>query len=87
MREVEILPAAEKDIRRLDKKTAERILDKLDWLAKNPSVNLPPLKSSPITRAKLSKFRVGAYRVLLTIESDTIIVYRVGHRREVYDWL
>jgi len=30
------------------------------------------------------RLRVGNYRVLFEIEGDTILVYRVVHRREAY---
>ncbi len=30
------------------------------------------------------RLRVGDYRVLFEVENETIIVYRIRHRREVY---
>jgi mRNA interferase RelE/StbE len=34
--------------------------------------------------AGLFKIRVGDWRVVYTIEKDTIIIKAVGHRREIY---
>lgn len=31
------------------------------------------------------KLRVGDYRVVYKIENRTVIVFRIGHRREIYD--
>jgi mRNA interferase RelE/StbE len=31
------------------------------------------------------RLRVGDYRVLFEVEGDTLVVYRVKHRREAYD--
>lgn len=30
------------------------------------------------------RFRIGDYRIIFDIHSDTIVVLRVGHRREIY---
>ena len=30
------------------------------------------------------KLRVGDYRVIYKIESKTVVVFRIGHRREIY---
>jgi len=30
------------------------------------------------------RFRVGDYRVLFEVEKETIVIYRIRHRREVY---
>ena len=31
------------------------------------------------------RLRVGAYRVLFEIENDTIIIYRIVHRKDAYN--
>ena len=31
------------------------------------------------------KLRVGDYRVIYKIAAKTVIVFRIGHRREIYD--
>lgn len=30
------------------------------------------------------RFRIGDYRVIFDTDSDTIVVLRLGHRREIY---
>jgi mRNA interferase RelE/StbE len=31
------------------------------------------------------RLRMGVYRVLFDLERDTIIIRRIGHRKEIYD--
>jgi len=82
--EVEFSDAARRDMRRLDKPVARRIVSRLLWLAENIDDLTPvPLKGEG---AGFFKLRVGDYRVLYEIiEKDSLIfVLRIGHRREVY---
>jgi mRNA-degrading endonuclease RelE of RelBE toxin-antitoxin system len=32
----------------------------------------------------LLKYRVGAYRVLFWLDDDALVIYRIGHRSEIY---
>ena len=69
----------------LDRPIAERVADKLRWLAENAgAVRHKPLRGD---LAGLYKLRVGDWRVLYTLLQDEhiILVLRLGHRREVYD--
>ncbi|MCP4421542.1 MAG: type II toxin-antitoxin system RelE/ParE family toxin [Chloroflexi bacterium] len=82
--EVELSSAAKRDIRRLDKPVARRIVSRLLWLAENvDAITLMPLKGE---WAGFFKLRVGDYRVLYEIieEESLIFVLRIGHRREIY---
>lgn len=81
---VELSDAAARDMRRLDKPVAHRILTRLHWLAENFNDITPvPLKGE---WSGFFKLRVGDYRVLYEIveEEALIFVLRIGHRREVY---
>ena len=70
-----------KDLKRIGKTHAKRIIDKIDSeLVKNPE-RFPAL-SDPF--AGLRKFRVGDYRVIFAILDDDILVLRVQHRKDVY---
>jgi mRNA interferase RelE/StbE len=77
---------AQKAVRKLDKKTIQKITNFLDTLegAKNPRHSGKPLKGS---LSEYWSYRVGDYRLLATIEDDvmTIIIVKIGNRREVYD--
>lgn len=83
---VELSNTAEKELTRLDKKEARRILAFLyDRVAKaeNPRSIGAPLKG-PLE--KYWKYRGGNYRLICDILDDkiTVLVLRVGHRSHVY---
>lgn len=82
---VEITGDAERDLEQLDKQIAKRIYKRLKWLAENFERMTPEPLSGPL--ADLYKFRVGDYRVLYEIlrEDQALLIYRVRHRREVYN--
>jgi mRNA interferase RelE/StbE len=77
---VEIKPRALKDLRRLDARMRERILDRIEAARENFAGDVKRLTNfTPEYR-----LRVGQYRVLFELEADTVVVYRVIHRRESY---
>jgi mRNA interferase RelE/StbE len=84
MYQVELLPQAINDLRRLDKPVAQRIVNKLRWLAEN----FESTKSEALVgRLKgLSRLRVGDYRVIYEADRENrlITVHLIGHRREIY---
>lgn len=70
-----------KDLKRIDKKSAKRILDKIDNdLAETPE-RFPAL-TGPF--AGMRKLRVGDYRVVFVIIDDAVLVLRVQDRKDVY---
>ncbi len=77
-------PTASGDLARLDKKTAQRVFNKIRWLAEN-FVSLHPEPLSWQWR-DMFKLRVGDYRVLYTFDDANalITVHYARHRREVY---
>lgn len=70
-----------KDISRLDKKEARRIIDKIEKDLSDGAESYPVLKGD---FAGLRKMRVGDYRIIFTIIDNNVLVLRVGHRREIY---
>lgn len=73
--------SVEKDLKRISKQNAKRILDKIDKdLADDP--NLFPALTGPF--AGLRKFRVGDYRVIFAIMDTNVLILRVQHRKDVY---
>ena len=73
--------SVEKDLKRISKKNAKRILDKIDAeLTKEPD-RFPAL-SSPF--AGMRNFRVGDYRVIFVIMDHNVLILRVQDRKEVY---
>jgi mRNA interferase RelE/StbE len=82
---VEFTDEAEKDLARIDKNTAQRILNKLRWLAENfDMIKLERLKGE-LWKDKF-KLRVGDYRVIYSVdfEKKIITVHLIGHRSEIY---
>lgn len=81
---VEYTLDAENDLAALDKKTAKRLLDKIDWFASKPD----PLKfAKPLKDPrKLYRFRIGQYRAIFTIKGQAIVllVLAVKNRKEAY---
>lgn len=79
------LPAAEKELAKIDKKAQKKIRAYMDSVAKmeNPRLKGDALKGN---LAGLWRYRVMNYRVLCRILDDVleIIVVHIGHRREVY---
>lgn len=71
-----------KDLVRLDKTEARRILDKIEKDLPSRADQCPLLKGD---FAGLRKLRVGNYRVVFAILGDDVLALRIAHRREVYD--
>ena len=70
-----------KDLKRISKQQATRILDKID-----AELTLDPQKFPSLTGpfAGLRKFRVGDYRVIFAIMDADVLILRVQHRKDVY---
>lgn len=70
-----------KDLKRIGKPHAARILDKID-----AELALDPEKFPSLTGpfAGLRKFRVGDYRVIFAILDADVLILRVQHRKDVY---
>ena len=84
---IELSRLAEKNLGQLDRKQAQRILKFLfERLAKleDPRSIGEALKGSKL--GEFWKYRVGDYRVIARLEDQqlTIIVVRIGDRKEVY---
>lgn len=76
---------ARKNLSKEDKQIQRRILNYLDRLIENP--NPRDLGEALTGRLKeYWKYRTGDYRMICKIEDNilTIMVLKVGHRREIY---
>ena len=70
-----------RDLKRLSKSEAGRILDRIETeLIQNPESN-PVLKGK---FAGMRKYRIGDYRVIFILMGDDILILRIGNRRDVY---
>lgn len=73
--------SVERDLGRLDKKEARRILDKIEKDLSEHAENYPVLKGE---FSGLRKMRVGDYRIIFTLMDHDVLILRIGHRREIY---
>ena len=81
---IQYTPAVIKQLSKLDKPIARRILDYMTARAKNPRKTGKALKGD---MKGYWRHRVENYRVLSSIEDDVllVLVVRVGHRKDVYN--
>ena len=68
-------------LNKLEQVISRRILKKVEGLSENPfSKDIKKLKGSDDFR-----LRIGDYRIIFSIEKDTIQILKVGHRKNIYD--
>lgn len=72
---------AVQELEKLETSISQRIIKKVDELVDNPfSKDIKRLKGSDDFR-----LRVGDYRIIFSIEGNSIIVFKVGHRKHIYE--
>ena len=84
---VEVSAAARKALSKLDRQAARSILQFLDDnVAKETDPRAAGKALSGSALGNLWRYRVGDYRVVADIQDSvvTVLVVRIGHRREVY---
>lgn len=70
-----------RELEKFEKSISMRIFKKVDGLKDN-------LNSSDIKRLRGSdkfRLRIGDYRVIFSVENNSIIIWKVGHRKNIYD--
>ncbi len=74
-------PKAERDIEDLGEDLAKKVILLMDEIALDPYRLLEKLTNSP-----LYKFRIGAYRGIVDIVNDKLILHvvKIKHRSQVY---
>ncbi len=77
---IEFKPKALKDCKNLPKKDVVKIFAKIEGLKNNLDGDVKRLTNySPEYM-----LRIGDYRVLFEIENGIIVIYRIGHRKNIY---
>ncbi len=81
---IEMTGEAEKELARIDKPAAKRIIRYL-----RERVSVDPRSSGKSLRGDLSglwRYRIGDYRVICELydEKVSVLVIRIGHRKDVY---
>ena len=73
--------SVQRDLKKLSKAEARRILDHVENELSKKADIYPILKGQ---FAGLRKYRVGDYKVIYAILGDEVLVLRIGHRKGVY---
>jgi mRNA interferase RelE/StbE len=81
LRKIEYKSSVDRDLRRLDRQVASRVIDRVEDALGASDLRPIPL-SGPFEG--LYKVRVGDYRVIYTLAAERVLVVRIAHRREVY---
>ena len=84
---IELTPAAVRDLAKLDRQIARRVLSFLHGrlaVLDDPRSLGEALKGSKL--GEFWKYRVGDYRIISSLEDETLAIFvvRIGNRREVY---
>lgn len=84
MYQIRLLKEAVRDLEKLDKVIARRIIKRINRLAENAEIIKP--KGLRNNLAGFDKLREGDYRIIYeTIHAEELIIIRfIGHRSEVY---
>lgn len=80
--EIRFKESVARDLRPLPNTDIERILKRINKLQKEPR----PTGCEKLSTQERYRVRQGNYRIIYEIDDENhiIIVYKVGHRREVY---
>jgi len=73
--------SVQRDLKKLSKVEASRILDQIEKGLSEKADTYPALKGQ---FTGLRKYRVGDYRVIYAILGDDVHILRIGHRRDAY---
>jgi mRNA interferase RelE/StbE len=81
---VELTPAAQRQLRRLDRQAQRRVQAAIELLASDPR---PPGAKALQGRRSYLRVRTGDYRIVYTVRDEVLLVLVValGHRREIYE--
>lgn len=79
---IEYDPKALKQLQKMDKSIASKILDGIEEFASNPVLTKIKKLKTPFDGAY--RLRIGDYRVVFYQENNLMLVSRIAHRKEVY---
>ncbi len=78
---IKIQESAKRDLKKIDKFIARKILEKIKLLETYPDItNVKKLKN----HYPPFRYRIGDYRVLFDTQEDLLIVVAIKHRKEAY---
>jgi len=79
---IEYDPKAIKQLQKMDKSVASKILDGIEEFASNPVLTKIKKLKTPFDGAY--RLRIGDYRVLFYQENELMLISKIAHRKEVY---
>ena len=79
--EIVYKPNARKGLRKIPLKDAEKIMDALENIAKDKTKDLD---IKPLTGRDGYRLRIGKWRAIYELESDTLSVVDIGPRGQIY---
>ncbi len=79
---LKIKSSAAKELEKIPKKDAKKIVNKIKTLSKDPR----PPGCEKLSGQERYRIRQGKYRIIYSIEDDVLIVFvfKIGHRKDVY---
>lgn len=81
MYSIELTDTSKKFLKKIEKKDAEKILNKIYKLRDNPFRYLKRLQEEKLWRLRIMDYRAIAEVI---ISMNKIIVVRIGHRKKIY---
>jgi mRNA interferase RelE/StbE len=83
MYRVEFTPAALKDLQKLPRSVQKTIIKKIEFFL---SSGRPLAFAHGLLNSELGqyRFRISDYRVIFDLEEETLVVLKIGHRKNIY---
>ena len=75
-------PKVLKQLKKLDKHEASKVLDSIENYASNPISSKVKKLKTPFEGAY--RLRLGDYRVIFYQEDDLMLISKIAHRKQVY---
>jgi mRNA interferase RelE/StbE len=84
MYRVEFTPAALKDLQKLPRSVQKTIIKKIEFFL---SSGRPLAFAHGLLNSELGqyRFRISDYRVIFDLEEETLVVLKIGHRKNIYN--
>ena len=83
MLKVEWTDKAVRDLEKLDKPVAARIIKKITWFISNSDKVTPEHLSGDFKG--MFKLRIGDWRVIYTLKDNRAVIQFIGHRKDIYE--
>ena len=83
MYRVEFTPAALNDLQKLPRSVQKTIIKKIEFFL---SSGRPLAFAHGLINSELGqyRFRISDYRVIFDLEEETLVVLKIGHRKNIY---